>query len=130
MAYKRKSNKKLEPIIIDEIKEEVVPEDNSISEVVAETIPDVVVLEEKTVVTVEDVKSVVEEVKEEPIVVVEESQKTVVIEDIPVVEEVKEELKPKKDTKDLEEIKRLREKLNNGTISDGEAAMLFELLKD
>ena len=38
MAYKRKSNKKLEPIIIDEIKEEVVPEDNSISEVVAETI--------------------------------------------------------------------------------------------
>jgi len=73
---------------------------------------------------------VVEEVKEEPIVVVEESQKTVVIEDIPVVEEVKEELKPKKDTKDLEEIKRLREKLNNGTISDGEAAMLFELLKD
>ena len=83
-----------------------------------------------SVVTVEDVKSVVEEVKEEPIVVVEESQKTVVIEDIPVVEEVKEELKPKKDTKDLEEIKRLREKLNNGTISDGEAAMLFELLKD
>jgi hypothetical protein len=116
MAYKRKSNKKLEPIIIDEIKEEVVPEDNSISEVVAETIPDVVVLEEKTVVTVEEV---------EPVVIVEAPQKTIIIESVPVIEEVK-----STDTKELEEIKRLREKLNNGTISDGEAAMLFELLKD
>jgi len=29
--------------------------------------------------------------------------------------------------KDVEEIKRLREKLNNSTISDGEAAILFSL---
>ncbi len=116
MAYKRKSNKKLEPIIIDEIKEEVVPEDNSISEVVAETIPDVVVLEEKTVVTVEEV---------EPVVIVEAPQKTIIIESVPVIEEVK-----STDTKELEEIKRLKEKLHNGTISDGEAATLFELLKD
>jgi hypothetical protein len=79
------------PVIVEEVKEEVVPEDVSISEIIAETIPDTVVLEEKATII--------------------------------------EEEKPN-NTKDLEEIKRLREKLNNGTISDGEATMLFELLKD
>jgi len=117
MIRKSKTISKKTPLNPAIVEEEIVPEDVSISEIIAETIPDTVVLEEKATVTLKD----------KPIAVVEESQKIIIIEEVPVIKEIKEEVRH---TKDLDEIKRLREKLNNGTISDGEATMLFELLKD
>ena len=91
--------RKTKPVIV---KEPVV-------EQAQEVIYDNIAIEEKVDVVVE-----------EP-VVVEEVQK---VEEPVVVEEVQ-----KVEDCYLEEIKRLRKKLEEGTLSDGEAAELFELLK-